>query len=172
MESKMFKNIINFPGVNFDSVLFYILHLMSVANKITGWYYVAGEAHLYDTGVASADKNISFRSFRQFSSSRAIVKQKNKSLAILKFSDTLKKMNEKILLEDVMIQTCTEKNKIESPWITGFFDGEGSFVVCVVKDNKRDIGWRTTLNIKIGLHEKDRAILELIKKLLGGRTNL
>jgi len=76
-------------------------------------------------------------------------------------------MNEKILLEDVMIQTCTEKNKIESPWITGFFDGEGSFVVCVVKDNKRGIGWRTTLNIKIGLHEKDRAILELIKKLLG-----
>lgn len=76
MESKMFKIIINFPGVNFDSVLFYILHLMSVANKITGWYFGVGEAHLYVTGVASADKNISFRSFRQFSSSRAIVKQK------------------------------------------------------------------------------------------------
>lgn len=155
MESKIFKNmyIINFPDVDFDLVLFYILHLTSLANKITGWYFGVGEDRVYATGVASADKI--FVWVRQFSSSR-VVKQKNKSSAALQFSDLALKKNEE------------KQNAQFDPWfITGFFDGEGCFNVSITKNKKLNLGWGVRPCFLISIHEKDKALLQEIKSYLG-----
>ena len=58
MNSIFYNNLINFPGVDFNLVvLFYILHLTWVANRITSWYLGAGEVRVCAIGVASVGKN-------------------------------------------------------------------------------------------------------------------
>jgi hypothetical protein len=55
-----------------------------------------------------------------------------------------------------------------NPWfITGFVDAEGSFQISIVKNKELKIGWRVQPNFQIGLHEKDRALLDLIRSSLG-----
>ena len=55
-----------------------------------------------------------------------------------------------------------------NPWFyTGFFDGESSFMINVVKSSKYRTGWFVQLSFSIGLHKKDRAVLELIQNYLG-----
>ena len=58
-----------------------------------------------------------------------------------------------------------------SPWsITGFSDGEGSFLITVYKDNTRSTGWAIKLRFKIGLHNRDLFLLEGIRKYFNGGT--
>lgn len=52
-------------------------------------------------------------------------------------------------------------------WLTGFSDGESCFYVGIKKSKKVSIGWRITLSFTINLHERDRAVLELISNYLG-----
>ena len=76
MNNTFFNNLINFPDVNFDLVLFYILHLTSFANRITGWYLGVGEGRVYATGVPSADKNFAFKismPYKLFTSTSTLV---------------------------------------------------------------------------------------------------
>lgn len=51
--------------------------------------------------------------------------------------------------------------------MTGFFDGESSFMLNLVKSTKYRAGWFVQLSFSIGLHKKDRAVLELIQNYLG-----
>ena len=65
-------------------------------------------------------------------------------------------------------QTTLQQLGNINPWfITGFFDGESSFMINIVKSSKYRTGWFAQLNFTIGLHKKDRAVLELIKNYLG-----
>jgi len=57
--------------------------------------------------------------------------------------------------------------KLNSYFITGFFDGEGSFMLVIRKDNKYSIGYSVQVVIQIELHKKDRALLELIQSTWG-----
>ena len=106
MDSTFFNNLINFPNVNFDLVLFYILHLTSFANRITGWYFGVGEGRVYATGVPSAGINFALkirmpynRQTRQFSCSTKV----QQSIASVPSKQDKFKMN---------------------PWfVTGFTDG-------------------------------------------------
>jgi len=51
-----------------------------------------------------------------------------------------------------------------NPWyITGFSDGESSFIVSMTKDNEYKTGWRVGLAFAIGLDKKDTILLERIK---------
>jgi len=52
-------------------------------------------------------------------------------------------------------------------WITGFIDGEGSFGVQCIKSPSNRIGWSVGLDFSIGLHKKDRRILEHIQSYFG-----
>jgi hypothetical protein len=55
-----------------------------------------------------------------------------------------------------------------NPWfITGFIEGEGCFVVNVIKNNRLKTGWRIQIEFKIGLHKRDWDLLEKIKKFFG-----
>ena len=51
-----------------------------------------------------------------------------------------------------------------NPWfITGFIDGEGSFNISISKNNTYKDGWRIKLTFSVGLHSKDKVLLECIQ---------
>ena len=52
---------------------------------------------------------------------------------------------------------------INHGFITGFTDGEGSFLINVYKDSAYKTGWRIKLFYQIHLHRKDQSILAQIK---------
>ena len=57
------------------------------------------------------------------------------------------------------------------PWfITGFTDGEGNFSISVTKNNKSSIGFKVALFFSIGIHVKDKSLLQKIKNLLSVGT--
>lgn len=47
-------------------------------------------------------------------------------------------------------------------WLTGFIDGEGSFIVTVYK-NKNKVGWAIKPEFQISLHVRDKVLLEKIQ---------
>lgn len=75
----------------------------------------------------------------------------------------------KFNLQKRLFQTGTYLNSnFINPWfLTGFADGEGCFIISVYKTKDVKIGWRVILGFVIGLHEKDKVILENIKIYLG-----
>lgn len=51
-----------------------------------------------------------------------------------------------------------------NPWfITGFSNAEGCFTFSIIKDNKYNTGWRVKAIFSIGLHSKDKVLLENIQ---------
>ena len=72
------------------------------------------------------------------------------------------------------IQNYTTNNIIKlDPWfVTGFVDAEGCFTTAVVKDSKSKTGWAVKLSFQIGLHNKDRDLLEMIQTFFNGIGNL
>ena len=56
-----------------------------------------------------------------------------------------------------------------NPWfVTGLVDGEGSFMVNIVKHDKLKIGWRIIPIFQISLHAKDKALLEAVQYFFKG----
>lgn len=54
------------------------------------------------------------------------------------------------------------------PWfVTGFTDGEGCFIVSIIKDNKYKLGWRVICRFEISLNNKDLDLLKKIKSYFG-----
>ena len=52
-----------------------------------------------------------------------------------------------------------------NPWfITGFSDAESIFIINIIKNNKHKTGWAVNSCFSIGLHKKDKVILEKLKK--------
>ena len=80
-------------------------------------------------------------------------------------------MNNKIIvgnLQNVKYSTTAPiQIKLNPNLITGFVDGEGSFIITVWKNPKIKIGWSLKASLSIGLHKKDLEILELIKSYFG-----
>lgn len=57
--------------------------------------------------------------------------------------------------------------QINPYFITGFIDGEGSFVIRVRKNNKSKIGWYVEPIFAIGLHQRDKEVLNIIQNYFG-----
>ena len=53
-------------------------------------------------------------------------------------------------------------------WLTGFVDGEGSFIISIQKNLNYRTGWSVHISFSISLHKKDQPILELLKAYFGG----
>ena len=66
--------------------------------------------------------------------------------------------------------TSSAKEKINPWFITGFTDGEGNFSISVTKNNKSSIGFKVALFFSIGIHVKDKSLLQKIKNLLSVGT--
>jgi hypothetical protein len=57
-------------------------------------------------------------------------------------------------------------------WVTGFSDGEASFIITISKHSQSSRGWIVTPSFQICLHVKDIMVLESIQKFFGvGRIN-
>lgn len=65
----------------------------------------------------------------------------------------------------ILSRNYSSKRKIalNPSFISGFSDAEGSFVVTILKNPRYKIGWNVQARFQIKLHEKDRALLLLIK---------
>ena len=59
-----------------------------------------------------------------------------------------------------------EKFKLNPWWVTGFIDGEGCFNVSITENKKLNQGWEVQHRFIIGLHIKDKSILQEIYKYL------
>ena len=57
----------------------------------------------------------------------------------------------------------TLESKLDPSYVTGFTDGEGSFILTIIKDNKYKTGWRVACRFVISLHKKDLILLNKIK---------
>nr|YP_009945084.1 LAGLIDADG endonuclease [Monilinia laxa]QOE17448.1 LAGLIDADG endonuclease [Monilinia laxa] len=57
----------------------------------------------------------------------------------------------------------TLESKLDPSYVTGFTDGEGSFMLTIIKDNKYKTGWRVACRFAISLHKKDIILLNKIK---------
>ena len=60
-----------------------------------------------------------------------------------------------------------DNQEINLGWLIGFIDGEGCFNVSILKHKNIKTGWQVRLIFSIGLHEKDKTILESIQKSFG-----
>jgi len=59
------------------------------------------------------------------------------------------------------------------PWfVTGFADAEGCFSLSIVRNKERQSGWAVKQSFTIGLHEKDKALLQQIQSYLGTAGNI
>jgi LAGLIDADG endonuclease len=57
-------------------------------------------------------------------------------------------------------------------FITGFSDAEVSFMILINNNSKVKLGFQTQVCFQIGLHEKDRALLERIQSFFKGVGNI
>ena len=58
-------------------------------------------------------------------------------------------------------------NNLNPYYLTGFIDGEGCFNISIYKDTRMLTGWQVKPIFNLSLHNKDRALLESIKRSLG-----
>jgi hypothetical protein len=70
----------------------------------------------------------------------------------------------------ILIVPIVASSKLNPWFITGFVDAEGSFQISIIENKKYKTGWAVSPKFQIGLHEKDRALLELIQTSLGVGT--
>lgn len=57
--------------------------------------------------------------------------------------------------------------KLNPYYVTGFVDGEGSFIVGVNPNSKHSTGYRVKATFSIGLHKRDLSLLQLIQRFFG-----
>lgn len=61
-------------------------------------------------------------------------------------------------------------NKLNPYYVTGFTDGEGCFLINIRPNTKLKTGYSIELVFKIGVHLRDRALLENIRNYFGVGT--
>ena len=61
---------------------------------------------------------------------------------------------------------------IAESFITGFADGESSFIILILREQNNKTGWTVKARFSTGLHEKDLGILELIRLRLKDAGNI
>lgn len=64
------------------------------------------------------------------------------------------------------------QRKLDPNWVTGFSDAEGCFTVSISKSSKMAVGWQVFPCFKINVHQKDRAVLEMIQTFFDGVGNI
>ncbi len=76
------------------------------------------------------------------------------------------------LLHPIFVTGEGNHNTLHPYWVTGFLDGESSFVVSITKREENKTGWQVQAFLKLILHKKDRAILEMIRAYFNGVGNI
>ena len=67
----------------------------------------------------------------------------------------------------------TVERSLTNPWfITGLVDAEGSFIVHIVKDDSRKLGYFVLVSFELALNVKDRLLLDLLQETMGNFGNI
>jgi hypothetical protein len=66
-----------------------------------------------------------------------------------------------------IVGTHSQSSKLNPWFISGVTDGEGSFIIGVVRDNKYKTGWSVKPKFQLTLHNKDIDLLLQIQKFFG-----
>ena len=90
--------------------------------------------------------------------------ERNYQIRIL--SKQINKQRKRLFSSNVVPQQVNLK--LNPWWLTGFVDGEGCFSIDIIRDKRLKTGWQAKLRFSIGLHKKDKALLENIQDYLGG----
>lgn len=64
--------------------------------------------------------------------------------------------------------STSRKVNLNPSFVSGLTDGDGSFIISVFNNKDYKIGWCVKAIFKIGLHEKDKVLLEQIKDYFDG----
>lgn len=67
----------------------------------------------------------------------------------------------------VVYSSDASRGSLNPWWITGFVDAEGCFRISIIKNKEMRTQWWVLPVFKITLHQKDKAILDLIPATLG-----
>lgn len=67
-----------------------------------------------------------------------------------------------------LLSMKSSNNIIDPKFVTGFVDGEGCFTLTISKDKDYKCGWRVHATFTIGLHKKDKIILEILQDYFSG----
>ena len=65
-----------------------------------------------------------------------------------------------------------ERPLVNSWFITGLVDAEGSFIVQIVKDDSRKLGYFVLASFELALNVKDRLLLNLLQETMGNVGNI
>jgi len=63
-------------------------------------------------------------------------------------------------------------NKLKPYFVTGFTDGEGSFIISITKNPESRLGFRVKAIFRINLHKEDLVLLKLIQSYFDGAGNI
>ena len=106
-----------------------------------------------------------FRSFLTCESYLHISMFANKNLILLgqlRYSSFIWKQP-----QEALIKNNEQLAPIDPLFVTGFADGESSFMISITQDKNLKIGWQVRLIFYISLHKKDKPLLQKIKEFLG-----
>lgn len=75
-------------------------------------------------------------------------------------------------INNVIFYSSNNFIKLDPWFLTGFTDGEGSFIISIINNKERKIGYSVKLFFQIGLHQKDLNLLLKIQSFFGVGKNL
>jgi len=90
------------------------------------------------------------------------VKFKNKNSRYLPKKSILDSLSKRLL------SMKTSNKGIDPKFVTGFVDGEGCFTLTISKEKDYKCGWRVHAAFTLGLHKKDKIILEILQDYFSG----
>lgn len=61
---------------------------------------------------------------------------------------------------------------LDPNFITGFTDGEGSFLLSILKNSERRVGWSVIVRFEITLHLREEELLRRIREHFKGAGNI
>jgi hypothetical protein len=64
--------------------------------------------------------------------------------------------------------TLISKSKINTWFVTGLVDGEGTFVISIQRNNNLKLGWYVKCRFAINLHKRDLSLLLKVQEFFGG----
>lgn len=153
-----------------------------VLNRI--WKYIGGWSNY--SGIVTSqemiEKEMGYRGSKSIVSQNTIVKEQRvdgsyieyfnkKKLSMLRYTlvgferSYLTKIPSNFI--NLKRNFSTLESKLNPFYVTGFVDGEGSFILTIIRDNKYKSGWRVACRFVISLHKKDIMLLNNIKEFFG-----
>ena len=75
-------------------------------------------------------------------------------------------------LNNKQFSTLTHKSKLNTWFVSGLIDGEGTFSISIRKDNEYKLGWQICAEFSIQLHKRDLNLLLQLQDFFSGTGSI